>query len=290
MKLPLLTASLGLVFGLASSRAQESIKPDGEELTGLIHAFIEERTLQIEESEMEPYKAVIPVSKAEFSMIPIPAGEFLQGSPEDEKDRRKNEGPQRKVHVEPFWMGKCEVSWDEFEPYIEAAAKAFGRTFAKEDPLHEIMSGPSEPTYTDMSFGMGRKGFPAISMTQHAALKYCQWLSAQTGHFYRLPTEAEWEYACRAGTTTAYSWGDDPKKADQYAWYFGNALDKYQKVGSKLPNPWGLHDMHGNLIEWTLDAYFEDAYTRPATEAASGISTYVKPGKNLYPRSTRGGS
>ena len=136
-----------------------------------------------------------------------------------------------------------------------------------------------------MSFGMGQDGYPAISMTQHAANKYCQWLSAQTGQFYRLPTEAEWEYACRAGTTTAYSFGDDVAKIGQYAWYYDNSNEKYQKVGQKKPNPWGLHDMHGNVMEWTADKFMPDYFTQIKDSA---INPFLRPDK-LYPRSVRGG-
>jgi formylglycine-generating enzyme required for sulfatase activity len=137
-----------------------------------------------------------------------------------------------------------------------------------------------------MSFGMGKGDTPAICMTQHAARTFCKWLSAKTGRYYRLPTEAEWEYACRAGTTTAYSFGDDVEKLDEYAWYFDNSGAQYQKVGQKKPNPWGLHDMHGNVAEWVLDQYREDGYV-----GRSGLvkNPLVVP-ETLYPRVVRGGS
>ena len=131
---------------------------------------------------------------------------------------------------------------------------------------------------------MGVEGYPAISMTQHAAQKFTQWLSAKTGRFYRLPTEAEWEYACRAGTTTAFSFGNDPADIGEYAWYWENSDYKYGKVGEKKPNPWGLYDMHGNVMEWTLDAYTEKGYEPGATE-----NPWVR-AKTLYPRTARGGS
>ena len=101
-----------------------------------------------------------------------------------------------------------------------------------------------------MSFGMGINGFPAISMTQHAANKYAEWLSAKTGEFYRLPTEAEWEYACRAGAT-ADLLADSAITPGTAA----NSNGKYQTVATKKPNAWGLYDMLGNVMEWTLDAY-----------------------------------
>jgi formylglycine-generating enzyme required for sulfatase activity len=119
-------------------------------------------------------------------------------------------------------------------------------------------------------------------MTHYAAVKYCKWLTAKTGHFYRLATEAEWEYACRAGTTTRYSFGDDESKIGDYAWHFANAGEKYQQVGKKKPNAWGLYDMHGNVAEWVLDAYVAD-YSKV------GDVPYT-PGATEYPHVARGGS
>src|SRR5262249_56734969 len=104
-------------------------------------------------------------------------------------------------------------------------------------------------------WGGGKKGSPAIAMTQHGANKYCQWLSAKTGQFYRLPTEAEWEYACRAGTTTAYYFGDETNKLADYAWHEQNSDFKYQKVAKKKPNAWGLYDMAGKVGEWGFGHY-----------------------------------
>ena len=112
----------------------------------------------------------------------------------------------------------------------------------------DAVSRPTKP-YVEMSFGMGIDGFPAISMTQHAASKYAEWLSARTGEFYRLPTEAEWEYACRAGGSGV------PENLNDVAWTADNSGGKYQLVAKKKPNAWGLYDILGNVMEWTLDAY-----------------------------------
>tara|TARA_B110000003_G_C16568222_1_gene503261 strand:- start:576 stop:1277 length:702 start_codon:yes stop_codon:yes gene_type:complete len=148
------------------------------------------------------------------------------------------------------------------------------------------VSGATTP-YVEMSFGMGTDGYPAISMTQLAAKKFCKWLSAMTGNFYRLPTEAEWEYACRAGTNSAFSFGDDLSLLDDYAWFKNNSDESYHKVGLKKPNPWGLFDMHGNISEWTLDMHDVRAYQKYSGTLAD--NPYEKPTK-LYPRVVRGGS
>jgi hypothetical protein len=175
-------------------------------------------------------------------MVPIPGGKFKMGSPDTEAGRKPDEGPVHEVEIAPFWMQKFEVTWNAFELFMYPNEEKRTREPKKLEPalnaLTDAVTRPTQP-YVEMSFGMGKDGYPAISMTQHAANKFCQWLSAKTGHFYRLPTEAEWEYAARAGTTTAYFWGDDPKPMSEYCWWGKNADFKYQKVGKKKPNPWG---------------------------------------------------
>jgi formylglycine-generating enzyme required for sulfatase activity len=180
-----------------------------------------------------------------------------------------------------------EVTWNEFQLFMYPEEEKKART-AKNLPadlnkLTDAVSHPTQP-YVEMSFGMGTDGFPAISMTQHAANKYCEWLSAKTGQFYRLPTEAEWEYAARAGTTTAYFWGDDAAQMGEYCWWGRNSDFKYQKVGKKKPNPWGLYDILGNVAEWTLDQYDPEYYKKmPAVEPWNKATA-------PYPHVARGGS
>ena len=259
---------------------------DDLRLVRKIHAFIVATETKAGKPSKQ-YDGTVPRTGAKYSMVGLPGGKFLMGSPADEANRQEVEGPQVEVTVAPFWIGKYEVTWDEYEPFMitQADREKHGGRKDYDPNKHSIVDGVSQPTrpYTEMSFGMGQRGFPAISMTQHAASKYCQWLSAQTGHFYRLPTEAEWEYACRAGTTTAYSFGDD--EIDGYAWYCDNANEKYQKVGKKKPNPFGLHDMHGNVMEWCIDQYTPDYFSRIGK---SPINPLIEP-KSLYPRTVRGG-
>jgi len=236
-------------------------------------------------AQMKEYSVTIPGSDVTFTMVPIPGGEFTMGSPDGEAGHKKEEGPQHTVKISPFWMEKCLATWNEYELFMlqeeEKKTRASHKTDPEADKVADAMARPSQP-YVDMTFGMGRDGFPAISMTQHGASQYCKWLSAKTGQFYRLPTEAEWEYACRAGTKTAYFFGDDASKLGDYAWHSKNCGGATKKVGLKKSNPWGLFDMHGLLWQWTLDQqlpYTKDAQTDP----------WVKPAKP-YPHATRGGS
>lgn len=257
------------------------------ELTRRLHQKISTGSKEKDASAMANYATAVPASKTPFEMIAIKGGSFTMGSPDSEAKRKPHESPVRKVDIAPFWMGKCEVTWDEYEAFMLEGGrrKKNGELmFPNPDSTDiDLVSRPTKP-YVEMTFGMGKERYPAISMTQNAALMYCKWLSAQTGHFYRLPTEAEWEYACRAGTTTAYSFGDDAKELGDYAWFMDNADFTYQKVGTKKPNPWGLHDMHGNVAEWTLDAYSKGGYNAEQTDNPLAKS------RELYPRVARGGS
>jgi formylglycine-generating enzyme required for sulfatase activity len=255
-----------------------------------IHKTILSKLTEKSPADMKPFSEKIIGSEVSFDMVPIPAGTFVMGSPDAEKGHKPDEAPQHKVEIEPFWMGKCEITWNEYELF-QFAEEEKKRRNQRHSPaeLHSQADAVARPTtpYVEMSFGMGKDGFPAISMTQHAANTYCKWLSANTGHFYRLPTEAEWEYACRAGTTTAYSWGDDIAQAKDYAWFLDNSEGKYQKVGKKKPNPWGLYDMHGNVAEWTLDQYEPEAYKQFVNATAQ--EPWIRATKP-YPHVVRGGS
>ncbi len=272
---------------LSESPRRQIVSSDNDELIRKIHNLIVETTGNAPDTPLEDYRETIPATGVEFDMVAIPAGRFVFGADDADADADDNEKPAVEVSVSPFWMGRCEVSWDEYEPFMitQVDREKHGGRIDFDPSVHTLVDGISQPTppYTEMSFGMGQSGFPAISMTQHAANKYCQWLSAQTGHFYRLPTEAEWEYACRAGTTTPYSFGDEP--LEDYAWYYDNSNDKYQKVGTRKPNPWGLHDMHGNVAEWVADVF------QPNHQAiASGSQDPLVLPQKLYPRCVRGGS
>jgi formylglycine-generating enzyme required for sulfatase activity len=238
-------------------------------------------------AEMKPYAEIIEHTDVTFDMIPIPGGSFMMGSPDSEEDRNDDEGPLHEVKLSPFWMGKHEVTWDQYDAWGEGIDQLRRKMLSiKQTPRDLVVDGVSKPTepYTDMSFGMGRENYPAICMTQHAARTFCKWLSAKTGRYYRLPTEAEWEYACRAGTTTAYSFGDDVDDLEDHGWFFDNSDDQYQQVGQLKPNPWGLYDMHGNVAEWVLDQYREDYYAKN-TQWTNPLAIPT----TLYPRVVRGG-
>jgi len=231
------------------------------------------------QAEFEPYNQEIPGTQVSFEMETIPAGEFFMGS---ESGDFPDERPLHKVTLDAFWMGAHEVTWDAFELFLD---KNYELAIS-ETPLSEEVDGLTRPSlpYLDMTFGMGKEGKPAIGMTQYGAIQFCRWLYLKTGIFYRLPTEAEWEYAARAGTETKFFFGDDSDKLLDYAWIASNSEGATQKIGLKEANPYGLYDIYGNVMEWTSDQYEEDFY------ANSTDVNPQNPSLQLYPRVVRGGS
>jgi len=249
-------------------------------------------------AKQQSYQRTIPGTKATFEMVAISGGVFTMGTPEEEEDRNEDEGPQIRVRVEPFWIGKHEVTWAEYKEFMKLC-----RIFEKFDdkgirPVTEenqidAITAPSKLYDPSFTFGAGEDPQqPAVSMSQFAAKQYTKWLSLLTGEFYRLPSEAEWEYACRAGTTTAFSFGEDASEITDYAWYYTNSEEEYatSKVGKLKPNAWGLFDMHGNVSEWTLDQYDESHFAKFSEEKIYAAAEIINWPTKLFPRVLRGGS
>jgi formylglycine-generating enzyme required for sulfatase activity len=231
------------------------------------------------DTSFRKYEQSIPGFEIKFSMVPIPSGTFTLGSPPKDKMKEDDEMPQHTVQISPFWMSAYETTFDEYNLF-------FNDISISQNITTDAVTRPSSP-YIDMTLGMGKAGgFPANSMQQYGALMYCKWLYKKTGIFFRLPTEAEWEYACRSGSNTIYPFGDDASKLDEYAWYTSNSENKYHKVGLKKPNAWGLYDMLGNVGEWVLDQYQPDYYTSITDNAVDP----VKIPETKYPRTVRGGA
>jgi len=297
------------------SQADKTFDPKEMAAVTRIRSLIEERAKKTASTPSAAYKVTIPNTAVTYTMAPVPAGEFLMGSSGDQASGTErgagapasgasrgsvgsapatsgtskgailpriepDSQPQHKVRLDAFWMQAHEVTWDAYLMFMFADQ---AKELEHRDPLVDALSRPTAP-FLEMSFGRGNSGYPAISMTQHAANKFAQWLSAKTGEYHRLPTEAEWEYACRAGSTTP----TPPGQLDEYAWYAKNSAmapftgGTYHKIGTKKPNAWGLYDMLGNVMEWTLDQYAP--YTAAPAENPRVGSTAP------YPHAVRGGS
>ncbi len=224
-------------------------------------------TITFAQSEFKPYSQKINGTSLSFELVPVKGGEFIMGNNQGADDEK----PEHKVEVSPFWMSAFEVTWDLFEPFVyKDLEKTQSSSISAEV---DAISRPSKP-YLDMTFGMGKHGYPAIAMTQYNAIQFCKWLYARTGVFYRLPTEAEWEYAAKMGMQ------DGP--LEEYAWF---NQTQTQKVGTKKPNKFGIYDLIGNVAEWTYDQYDPEFYKNQ-----EGKKDPINPPIKLYPHAVRGGS
>jgi len=249
-------------------------------------------------SDEDSSKMVEVPLKATLEMVYVPGGEFLMGSPDGESGRADNEGPQHKVTVRPFWMAKYETTWDQVDIWwknaglpnrIEVEPKNSG---VKVKP--DAITRPTNP-FVDETYGHNRGGKPAISFSHHSAMMFCHWLRLNTKLPYRLPTEAEWEYACRAGSTGPYGFDEKAGKLDDYAWSLKNSPTKTKRdgttheVGTKKPNKFGLYDMHGNVAEWTLDQYDPKWYAKCAADKLA-LCPVNLPTEKKWSHVARGGS
>lgn len=233
--------------------------------------------------DLQTYTETIPGTTVSFDLVKIPGGSFMMGGAPADSERESAEEPYHEVLVSDFWMGTHEVTWDEYNLFLYGDVQTPGEADGT-----DAVTRPS-PFYGDPTFGFGQDGYPVIAVSHYGAIQYCRWLSRLTKKNYRLPTEAEWEYAARAGTATVYFWGDDKESLELYSWYESNSGDKTHPVGQKKPNPWGLFDILGNVSEWVLDAYQADFYgTQEFGSPAK--DPLAKPFNIRYPNPARGGS
>ncbi|MFH1718509.1 MAG: SUMF1/EgtB/PvdO family nonheme iron enzyme, partial [Planctomycetota bacterium] len=213
--------------------------------------------------------------KISFKMVPIPGGTFVMGSPENEAGHKEDEGPQHQVRVDPFYLCTTETTIELFMAYYQETVSA-KRDFdigneAEKSPGEGIdaVTGPT-PVYGDMTMGYGKQN-PAMGMTWHNAMTFCKWVSLKTGREYRLPTEAEWEYASRTGTTNVFGFANTAAELKDFAWYEATADSETNEVGKKKPNAWGLYDVSGNVREWVYDFYSPTAY-KEASEKTPAVN------------------
>ncbi len=221
-------------------------------------------------------------SEVTFEMVKIPGGVYQMGSPDGDSD----ETLPHAVQIDSLWVGRYEVTWELFELFLAENNNLFDSLPEEKLKKIDAITRPSPP-FEDPSFGMGKKGYPVVSISPYAVLTFCKWLSTVTGKFYRLPTEAEWEYICKAGGANNNFFADKTNLIDEYGWSYENSNGHYAKVGEKLPNTFGLFDILGNVAEWTLDEYDENFYKKQQDTIA--VNPWNAPRK-LHPRVFRGGS
>jgi len=264
-----------------SAVAKEDLDEEQMRLAKVVHAKLIE-TQAKEKSDFEAYSEKT-LSGFEIQMKPITTKPFVwKGA---QKDDVLN------VTLDDFWMASTETSWAAYDAFYNTEVKRekdgsvnqYIRPSIKDDLV--LLARPTPQLYP-VSWGMPKQGYSAVGATHHAANKFCQWLSYQTGHFYRLPTEAEWEFACRAGSDKKYSWGDDADLATDFSWHGFKEGTNYHKPGQKKASAYGLFDMHGNVLELTLDGYVENR--RKHFAKGKVHNPWVKATKP-YPHVTKGG-
>jgi formylglycine-generating enzyme required for sulfatase activity len=209
------------------------------------------------------------VNRAGLKMIPIPPGAFAMGSPPGEKGHGEDEDRRQVEVARPYHLADRPVTVGQFRRFVDETKY---QTEAEKADGARTWKNPGW-TQTD--------GHPVVRVSWNDAVAYCEWLSRKEGATYRLPTEAEWEYACRAGAATAYFFGDDEGKLGDYAWYIGNSGSEAHRVGTKRPNRWDLYDMHGDVWQWCADWYgrkYDSSDTKDPQGPAQGALRVLRGG------------
>ena len=235
----------------------------------------------VSDNSFTAYDEVLAGKDKLITMTPVAGGLFNMGSPEDETGGRKDERPVRAVRLSDFWISTMEIPWDVYELFVYRNADT---PTENQGEVRLEIDGVSSATMPYVNYN--KPGYPVINITQYAASQFCKWLTAKTGYYYRLPTEAEWEYACRADSKDTFSFGPLSKSIASYAWYKGNSDGKLHKGGMKEPNALGLFDMHGNVAEWVIDRYDRNGYPHHNDMVTDPFQL----GEELYPQVVRGGS
>jgi formylglycine-generating enzyme required for sulfatase activity len=196
-------------------------------------------------------------------MVYLPGGTFRMGDEAGASD----ETPAHWVRIDPFAIGRTPVTWGEYRLFC-ADTDTHWPEWLEKGSQYDL---DTDDDYRKRGVADDALLLPVVGISWHDAVAYCAWLAERTGKGYRLPTEAEWEYACRAGTDTFYSFGDDAGELGRFAWYSANAGGKLHPVGQKAANPWGLLDLHGNVWEWCADFYSRSTYEKrnPAAGAVA---------------------
>lgn len=268
------------------------------------------RSVKTDHGYMVPYTVTIPGTEVSFEMVPIPGGEITV------EQVINDETYIMKVKLEPRWVASREVTWDQYWPFMKLndsfarieqlrtlrrnvpEVKRLLESNKEYEPLVRALEaevqhvdGVTAPTALydpGTTYESGEEpGLPAVTMTPYAARQFTKWLSSIVGTDFRLPCEAEWEHAARAGTTTAFFFGDDPEQLGDFAWFTDNADYAAHETGEKKPNAWGLYDVHGNVAEWVLDVGNSDEV--PPVDQVLSWSEAVAWPSQVSPRVAKGG-
>jgi formylglycine-generating enzyme len=284
--------------GVGHYRGEVGLTVSEEEETGPKEIYTEPAHV----TKFQTFEEKIPETDVSFKMVAIPGGEFKMGSPVNEPYHQVNEGPVREVRVDSFWIAEVEVTWDEYLAFFNATSSQGRKEAVETDDDVDGISGATPPWGApDQGWGKGTR--PAITMSHHGAETYCRWLSSVTGKKYRLPTEAEWEYAARGGTSGPYFFKGSPKDYESdgimnkifgpdttvinsYVIYQENSPYKTQPPAMVKPNPFGLKNMLGNVAEFCLDYYDPQVYAK----YPKGVVVNPRGPRNGAEHVVRGGS